>query len=106
MLRIYPITLLVAADAARIARLIEVHDRDLGRQLKKAGSSIPLNTAEGAGSRGGNRRARYDNALGSAREVDAIYDTAVKMQYIDEPGPEVRGRLNHVIGTFVNLLWK
>jgi len=106
MLRICPITLLVAADAALRARFVEVHDRDLARQLRKAGSSVPLNTAEGAGSRGGNRRARYDNALASAREVNAIYDTAVKMHYIDEPGTEVRGRLNHVIGTFVNLLWK
>jgi len=106
MLRIYPITLLIAADAARIARLIDVHDRDMGRQCRKAGGSVPLNTAEGAGSRAGNRRARYDNALASCRELHAIYDTSVAMKYIEEPGEEVRGRLDYVIGTYVNLLYK
>ena len=106
MLSIYPITLLVAADAARIARLIEIFDRDMARQCRKAGGSVPLNTAEGSGSRGGNRRARYENALGSSRELHAIYDASVAMQYIEEPGEEVRGRLNRVIATYVSLLYK
>ncbi|MBW2465086.1 MAG: four helix bundle protein [Deltaproteobacteria bacterium] len=48
---------------------IEVHDRDLGRQLRRCLSSVPLNIAEGSRSSGRNRQARYANAMGSAPVV-------------------------------------
>jgi len=101
MLRIYPITLDMARDAARAAKRIALIDKDLARQMRRAAASVPLNTAEGSGSRGGNRRARYENALGSAEEVRAIYDVAAAMEYIPEPGEVVRRRLAHIIGTLV-----
>ena len=103
MLHIYPVTLQVARDASGLATRIQRHDPDLARQLRRAVTSVPLNTAEGAGSFGGNRKSRYMQALGSAREVDAIYDTAVAMGYLAEPAPEVRARLSHVIAVLVKV---
>jgi len=132
MLRIYTVALRVAADAADAADRIGRKDPDLARQLRRAAASTPLNIAEGAGSLGKNRRARYANALGSATnpsrrqpgrirlaasgarsrvpevegggaEVAACFDVAVAMRCIPDPGPDVRQRLDHVIGTLVNL---
>jgi four helix bundle protein len=41
-------------------------DANLADQLRRAASSVPLNLHEGAYSQGGNVRARFHNALGSA----------------------------------------
>jgi hypothetical protein len=65
---------------------------------------VPLNIREGSGSCGGNRKLRYHTALGSSGEVLAVYDTAEAMAYIDPVGSEVRSRVDHVIGTLVNVL--
>ena len=62
-----------------------------------------LSVAEGSGSLGGNRRARYANALGSARETRACLDVAAAMRCIHDPEPDVLRRLDHVIGTLVGL---
>ena len=48
MLTIYPVTLLMARDAALAADRIGRRDPDLARQLRRAAASVPLNTAEGA----------------------------------------------------------
>ena len=42
---------------------IERHDRGLRDQLRNAASSVALNLAEGSGSHGGTRLARYRTAL-------------------------------------------
>ncbi|TNF38416.1 MAG: four helix bundle protein [Deltaproteobacteria bacterium] len=103
MLRIYRVALRVAADAADAADRIGRRDADLARQLRRAAASVPLNIAEGSGSLGGTRRARYANALGSAYEVAACLDVAAAMRCIPDPQPDVRQRLDHVIGTLVKL---
>ena len=89
--------------APLIARITEV-DRDHARQLRRSSMSIVLNIAEGSGSRGGNRRARYENALGSARETLANLEAAEAAGYIDQIDDEVRERMNHIIGTLVKLV--
>ena len=103
MLRIYSVALLVARDASIAAEHIGRKDPDLARQLRRAAASVPLNIAEGSGSLGGNRRARYADALGSARETRAWLDVAAAMRCIHEPEPDVLRRLDHVIGTLVGL---
>jgi four helix bundle protein len=104
MLRIYSVALDVCRDASRIAKVIEKHDTSLANQLRRCASSIPLNLREGSGSFGGNRKLRYHSALGSAGEVFACYDTAEAMGYVDAISSEARRRLDHVIGTLVNVL--
>ena len=73
-----PLRIQLLDDAVRIVELvrptIEVvarHDRDLASQLRRALSSIALNIAEGFGANAGNRRLRFDSALGSLYEAVA-----------------------------------
>ena len=80
---------------------IEAHDRDLARQLRRAASSIALNTSEGSGCSGGTRRERYRNALGSARETGACIDVAQALGYVDEVDAKLLDALDHVRATLV-----
>ena len=47
-----------------VVQRVKAHDRDLANQLQRAGSSVLLNLAEGAGTEGGRRRQSYRIAAG------------------------------------------
>jgi four helix bundle protein len=81
---------------------IEEHDTDLGRQLRRAATSVTLNVSEGSGSQGGMRRARYRTALGSAREVKACLESAEALGYLGRVDAEVFAGLRHVINVLVS----
>jgi four helix bundle protein len=101
MLRIYD-TILEALRMLRpVIAQIEQHDRDLGRQLKRCASSIALNVSEGSGSRGGTRRERYSNALGSARETGACLDVALALGYVERLDAALLDKLDKVRATLV-----
>jgi len=91
-------------DVRQLADEIARFDRDHDRQLRRASMSVVLNTAEGSGSRAGRRRARYDDALGSARETPAGLEAAEAVGYISSIEPSIQQRLNRIIGTLVNLV--
>jgi four helix bundle protein len=76
MLNLYPFILETITLLQPAARRVAHVDSDLGRQLRRAMTSIPLNVAEGSYSQGRNRRARYYTALGSARETLACFEVA------------------------------
>ena len=99
MLQIYGVAIRALEEMRPAIEAIERRDRDLGRQMRRAASSVVLNIAEGSGSSGGTRRERYRNALGSAREVGACIEVARAWRYaeVDACG------LRQVIGTLVNL---
>ncbi len=99
MLRIYSTITELLGLLRPVITEIERHDRDLGRQLRRAGASIALNVAEGSGSRGGTRTERYRNALGSARETGACLDVAEAFGYVQRIDAHVRDRLDHVRAT-------
>ncbi len=83
---------------------IEVHDRDLGRQLRRCVSSVPLNVAEGSESAGRNRQARYANAMGSARESRACLETAEALGYLEPDDlPTAVDRLDHIVAILFKL---
>ena len=96
MLTIYGTILQVLRDLRPVVAKIETHDRDLGKQLRRAATSMALNAAEGSGSSGGTRRERYRSALGSARESGACIDAAVALGYVDKVDPVLLDRLDHV----------
>ena len=104
MLRIQEVAMRLIRPGMEIMKEIGLHDPDLARQGRKALTSIPLNTAEGSGSRGGNRRARYDTALGSARELRTIVDVGKAAGYVRRERPAFDADLNHVTAVMVKLV--
>jgi len=96
MLRIYTTVLEVLRELRPVMAAIEMHDRDLGRQLRRAATSVALNMQEGGGSSGGTRRERYRTALGSARETGACLDAAVALGYVEGVDAGLLDRLDHV----------
>jgi four helix bundle protein len=99
MLRIYTTIIDVLRGLRPVIAQIEVHDRDLARQLRRAASSMALNTSEGSGSNGGTRRERYRNALGSARETGSCLDVALAFGYVEEVDARLLDALDHVRAT-------
>ena len=103
MLRIYDVMLQAIETMRPMLVAIERCDGDLANQLKRAASSVVLNVAEGSGSFAGTRRARYRNALGSARETLACLQTAQAFGYVGRVEPALLGEMNRVIGTLVRV---
>src|SRR5579863_6984368 len=101
MLRIYTTILEVLKELRPVMEQIEAHDRDLARQLRRASTSVALNTGEGSGSSGGTRRERYRNALGSARETGACLDVAIACGYVGEIDAALLDRLDLVRAVLV-----
>ena len=104
MLRIYTTVIHLLQALRPIVSQIELHDRDLARQLRRAAASIALNTSEGSGCSGGTRRERYRNALGSARETGACLDVAVAFGYVDEVDAKVLDALDHIRATLFRIV--
>ena len=87
---------------APAVREISAHDADLGRQLRRAASSIVLNIAEGSGSRDGNTRQRLRTALGSTRETLAALEVAAVWGYI-QPNLQTLDALDRIAATLHKL---
>jgi four helix bundle protein len=103
MLRIYPVILQLVSDLRPVLEQIEQRDTNLGKQARAALTSVPLDTQEASGSTKGTRRARYQSAYGSAREVSAVLDAAVALGYLEHIEPPVAQGLCHVICTLRKL---
>jgi four helix bundle protein len=97
-LRIYAVAIEMVREVAVVVQAIARVDPDLARQLRRAAASVPLNIAEGSQSRGRNRAARYQTAMGSAQEVIACVDVAEAMGIASVPSG-VRDRADRVIAT-------
>ena len=104
MLRIYPVCMAMVREIQPYAERIARFDRELARQLCRSSTAVPLNVAEGTGTRGGRRRQAYEIALGEARETLANLETAEAIGYIPRVGADVRTRLDHIIATLVDLV--
>ncbi len=103
MLEIYPFIIETLKLLVSVVREIAGHDPDLARQLRRAGSSIALNTAEGIGGHGGNERLRFRTALGSNQEVRACLDVAEAWGYVDAIDPALRDRFDRIAATLYKL---
>ena len=82
MLRIYELALLLVKSVCRLAKIVEQHDKDLARQMRRAVVSVPLNMQEGLYSRAGNRVARFHDSMGSAKETMACLQVCVAADYL------------------------
>lgn len=103
MLRIYPLILEALKALQSPLERIELKDKDLARQLRRCSCSVALNVAEGMYSRGKSRKARYHNALGSARETLACLEIAVSCRLIAED-TRLHDQLDRIVGTVVRLV--
>ena len=103
MLRIYGTTIDMLRRLRPIIEGIGRKDENLGDQLRRAATSIPLNLNEGAYSQGRNERARWHTALGSAAEVRACLDVAEALGYISAVDEGLRDMLDQVIATLHRL---
>jgi four helix bundle protein len=104
MLRIYPVILETIRTLQPTIERIQQRDPDLGRQMRRAASSIALNVSEGSYSRGGNRQVRYHSALGSARETLACLEVAAVLGYAPRVDDDMRNRFNTILGTLMKLV--
>ena len=103
MLRVYDDMLACLGRMRGVLADIERRDPDLGRQMRRAASSVVLNTAKGSGSFGKMRTDRYRTALGSARETLASLRVAEAWGYVDGLPDGLLPSLNRVIGTLVRV---
>ncbi|MEZ4374605.1 MAG: four helix bundle protein [Polyangiaceae bacterium] len=106
MLEIYPFILETITLIQPLSERIYRKDSDLGRQLKRAQSSIALNVAEASYSRGRNQAARFHSAMGSARETLACLEVAVALGQIAPLDAALLRRFNRIIGTLHRLAIK
>ncbi len=104
MLRIYSLILETIGMLRPAIERIERKDGDLGRQLRRAASSIALNVSEGSYSRGGNRQVRYHSAMGSARETLACLEVAAVLGYTDGIDAQMRNRFDTILGTLMKVV--
>ena len=102
-LQIYPVVLELVRRLAPSLLVLRARSHALGDQFERALISVPLNTAEGAYSRGKNRQARYQSAAASAREALACWETAQALGWVGPLEPEITALFHRVIGTLVRL---
>jgi four helix bundle protein len=103
-LEIYPIVLELVRKVRPYLAVLRARSASLGDQLERALTSVPLNLAEGAYSRGRNRQVRYQSAVASAREALACLETAEALGWVGPLEPELGALFQRVIGTLVRLV--
>ncbi len=88
----------VIALARPLVEAVARRDRELGSQLRRALSSVPLNLAEGLGTAGGNARLRFETARGSLCEARAAVRVAVAWGYVTEESTRALLETLNVLG--------
>jgi len=106
MLRVHETAILLVREVMPLIREIERRDPDLGRQMRRAVMSTPLNIAEGSEQAGKRRGMHYRIALGSARETWSALRAAEAAGYIGAPSADLKNTFDTVIGTLHRCLFK
>ena len=101
MFDVYDVSIQLIQGLRPLVAKLEARDRDLANQLRRAGSSIALNVAEGNRRAGKNRTHHFRIAAGSAAEVGAGLDVAHAWGILETPEP-VLALLDRVRA----MLWK
>jgi four helix bundle protein len=103
MLIVYGEVIAMLRELLPVIVEIERRDGDLGRQMRRAGSSVALNCSEAQGSRGKNQQLRFSTALGSMRETMACLDVAGAFGYTHAIDGAVAKRMDRICGMLYRL---
>ena len=90
--------LTIVALSRPLIEAVQRKDRDLASQLRRAISSIALNTAEGLGNNAGNARLRFETARGSLNEAQAGIRVAVAWGYVSQAAADEVLESMHQLG--------
>ena len=102
-MKIYDKSLDLVASVCKLSRIVQRHDSDLARQMRRSVTSVPLNMAEGMYSRAGTKVARYENSMSSAKETQAALEVSVRAGYLMQEQVVVDlDRIDHIVA----VLWK
>jgi four helix bundle protein len=103
MLAVYTEIITVLQELRGSIERIERRDGDLGRQMRRAASSVALNAAEAQNNRGRNQQLRFATALGSMRETKACLDVGGAFGYIDEIDACIAKRIDRICAMLYRL---
>ena len=106
MLRIHETAIELVREMMPVIRVVEREDPDLGRQMRRAVMSTPLNIAEGSEQIGKRRGLHYRIALGSMRETWSALQVAEAAGYVQAPSKDLKNKFDTVIGTLHRCLFK
>ncbi len=104
MLRIQSVAIQCCVAVGRLAETIARRDAGLADQMRRAMASVVLNIAEGYGSQGKLRNARYHNAIGSAHEVTAALQVAHAFGYVGVLDAALLDALDRVRATLFRIV--
>jgi four helix bundle protein len=99
----YQVSLKLIPALRPLVAAVALHDRSLADQIRRAGSSVPLNVAEGARRAGRDRQHAYRIAAGSAAEVRAALSIAHGWGYVELEQAQVADAL---LDRVLALLWR
>ena len=102
-LRIYDVAIDVVREVQPIIERVAKRDPNLADHLRRSVTSVPLNLLEGAYVQGGNTRARFHTALGSAAEVRTCLDLAEALGYVKSVDAGLRDKVDRIIATVTRL---
>ena len=104
MLKIYADALEVVRMTNGVVAVIERHDPDLARQLKKARSSIPLNIARGVTRRARGGTCTTDTRRDPRNESIAVLGVGAGVPVPHEVPADVIDKLRKIVGTLCNCI--
>ena len=103
MFQLEKLTIDIIKALKPIVRRIEVSDRNLADQLKRAATSVALNVSESAHAKGANRKSHLHIAAGSANETRAALRVASAWGYVEESDT---ARAQEMLDHAIAVLWK
>ena len=83
MFEVYEVAKTAVREMRTVLEMVQLSDRDLARQMRRAGASVMLNIAEGWRRMGRDRRQHYLIAAGSNAELRAALDVSEALGYLD-----------------------
>jgi len=99
----YNVSLQLIDKLRPLVAMIATHDRDLADQIRRAGSSVPLNICEGSKRVGRDRNHSFRIAAGSAAEVRAALAVACGWGYLNSQDAKAADDL---LDRVLALLWR